>query len=361
MDFFANKVEISSNSKISQVNLSTEPISRSDNSFSHINPRKSFRKRKNIIVPHSLSNYSRSFQSSDLTLNSSDHMRENILAFMQDYSKQVIPNGLLHPDSKFMNVWNIVVAVLLMYTATIMPFSMAFIQSESKDIWYILDLVIDVLFFIDLVVNCITCYNNDQGVLIVSRSKIFTRYLKTWFFLDLVACFPFSMLETGDETAPDDDYSNFLRLIRLPRIYRLFRISRIIKMFKHYQNSMVLQTIQDFLSLNHSAMRMLGTLLSIVIVIHIGGCFWFLSAKIEGFHPDTWVFRYNYIDSDIGTQYITSIYWTITTMATVGYGDISPFTILEKLFAMIWMIIGLYFFSYTIGTLSNMLSHIDTK
>jgi hypothetical protein len=288
-------------------------------------------------------------------------MRENILAFLEDSSKQSVPAGLLHPDSKFINVWNIIVAVLLIYTATVMPFSMAFIQNDSKGVWYVLDLTIDGLFFVDLLINCITCYTNDSGVLVISRCSIFIRYLKSWLLLDLAACFPFSALETNDDASPSDNYGNFLRLVRLPRLYRLFRLSRIIKMFKHYQNAALMQKLQDFLSLNHSAMRMLGALVSIVIVIHIGGCFWYLSAKIEGFNPETWVYRYEYLDSDVGTLYITSIYWTITTMATVGYGDISPHTVLEKIFAMIWMIVGLYFFSYTIGSLANMLSHIDTK
>lgn len=59
--------------------------------------------------------------------------------------------------------------------------------------------------------------------------------------------------------------------------------------------------------------------------------------------------------------YLVSIYWAFTTLSTVGYGDISPYTSLEIIIAMLWMIFGLCFFSFTIGSLSSMLSSIDTK
>jgi len=50
-----------------------------------------------------------------------------------------------------------------------------------------------------------------------------------------------------------------------------------------------------------------------------------------------------------------SIYWAITTIATVGYGDIHPFGVTEKLFTLVWMIVGVAFYSYTVSTLSSIM------
>ena len=59
--------------------------------------------------------------------------------------------------------------------------------------------------------------------------------------------------------------------------------------------------------------------------------------------------------------YITSIYWAFTTLTTVGYGDIGVETILEKNFSMVWMIFGVGFYSFNIGSLVCLLSRINTK
>mmetsp|Transcript_24630 Transcript_24630/g.43472 ORF Transcript_24630/g.43472 Transcript_24630/m.43472 type:complete len:403 (+) Transcript_24630:855-2063(+) len=91
------------------------------------------------------------------------------------------------------------------------------------------------------------------------------------------------------------------------------------------------------------------------------GCFWFMSARIDDFTPDCWVVRRGILNSDVMTQYLNSVYWAFTTVTTVGYGDISATTQLEMILAVTWMITGVGFYSFTIGSLSSFLSAIDTR
>jgi hypothetical protein len=56
--------------------------------------------------------------------------------------------------------------------------------------------------------------------------------------------------------------------------------------------------------------------------IHIAACFWFLTARIDSFSPDTWVVRNDFHDETIIIKYLASIYWSVATVLTVGYGDI---------------------------------------
>lgn len=56
-----------------------------------------------------------------------------------------------------------------------------------------------------------------------------------------------------------------------------------------------------------------------------------------------------------------SMYWTVTTITTVGYGDISGTNNLEKGFCVFAMIIGVVAFSFATGSLSSIISSVDSQ
>lgn len=56
---------------------------------------------------------------------------------------------------------------------------------------------------------------------------------------------------------------------------------------------------------------------------------------------------------------MTAFYFTITTITTVGYGDYSPGTFVEKLFGVLIMFIGVMAFSFASGALTNLMQTQD--
>jgi hypothetical protein len=52
-------------------------------------------------------------------------------------------------------------------------------------------------------------------------------------------------------------------------------------------------------------------------------------------------------------QYVYSIYWSITTMITVGYGDIVAFTIQERIFFCFVMILSCGVFAYSLNNIGS--------
>ena len=53
--------------------------------------------------------------------------------------------------------------------------------------------------------------------------------------------------------------------------------------------------------------------------------------------------------------YLTSFYFTISTITTVGYGDISGQNTIERSMGIIIMLIGVMAFSFATGSLSSIL------
>lgn len=267
------------------------------------------------------------------------------------------------PDSTVKNLWNVILTLLLIYTALIMPYRLAFYDVVYFDAWSILELCIDSLFLIDVFINIFSTYLGPRGVYETKWTRIFGKYLRTWMLIDIFACIPFSLIEysMGNDDSTSSNYNDIIRLARVPRLYRLLRISRILKIMKTYQSGGVIEKIQDFLQLNSRISKFFGFCVTVLICVHISGCCWYFVAKLENFGPDSWVVRHGIMDDSDGSKYIASIYWSLTTLTTIGFGDITPGTSLERFFTIIWMMFGVGFYSFTIGSLSSVLSSMDTR
>lgn len=112
---------------------------------------------------------------------------------------------------------------------------------------------------------------------------------------------------------------------------------------------------------NAGMMRLMTMVFTLISCIHVAACFWFLTYKLSDFAPDSWVVRMEYQDASLSAKYLVSIYWAIATILTVGYGDLSGKTTMERGVAIIWMLIGVAFYALTIGMITSVLDRIDTK
>lgn len=101
----------------------------------------------------------------------------------------------VHPDSKFKKIWSVVLIFLLIYVATIMPFNIAFVDLDESQGWFIIDTIIDFAFITDVLINFISGYIDEEGNLISENRKIAKKYVKSWFFIDIIASFPINLVQ----------------------------------------------------------------------------------------------------------------------------------------------------------------------
>ena len=74
----------------------------------------------------------------------------------------------------------------MLYTATVVPYRIALIEEEPLG-WYIFDIIVDFLFFVDVIINCYLAFFDNANKLVTDRRTIILHYMKTWMFLDVLA------------------------------------------------------------------------------------------------------------------------------------------------------------------------------
>lgn len=107
--------------------------------------------------------------------------------------------------------------VLVLYTAIVTPYVAAFLlddeahkrrvatktYSRYSDPLAIVDLLVDVIFMIDVLINFRTTYVNKNDEVVSQPGQIAIHYFKGWFIIDMVAAIPFDLLLFGSDTVDD--------------------------------------------------------------------------------------------------------------------------------------------------------------
>ena len=149
-----------------------------------------------------------------------------------------------------------------------------------------------------------------------------TGWTRTWWFIvDVMGAIPFRVL-------PGGALLELLRVIKLARVIQLMHRWR-----QHaFQNTALLMLVFFAFWL--------------LLTAHWLACGWLALGGIQQ-------------AGDQFTLYLRSLYWCITTLATVGYGDIVPTTNPQTIYAMVVMLLGVGVYGYVIGNVANLLTNLD--
>jgi hypothetical protein len=247
------------------------------------------------------------------------------------------------------------------YQCIFIPYRLAFAVA-IVDTWeVVIDYIVTAMFMLDIVLNFNTGFYS-KGMLIVSRKQIALNYIKFWFWLDLLASFPYDVIVESFIGKEDEDNAGSNSMYKAPRLLRLikiFRFLRILKLIRIAKLKQIIIKLEDFFtSLTFSTLFVIFKLLAVIgFIAHWTACwFYFVSFEDSFFFQDVWIRHSKTIDMSVRERYVTSLYWALTTMTTVGYGDVIPRSANEKVYAMAAMIIACGTFAYTVGSVGGIIS-----
>jgi len=204
----------------------------------------------------------------------------------------------------------------------------------------------------DMILNFFTPITSDCGkVEITDKKKIAANYLKTWFLIDMLSIIPYEVFLNGNKR-----YNILARSSRLFKISKLIRLARLIKGLKKLNGAKALDAnFSAMMQINSGQDRLTMSTIFFALSSHIFACIWLLLGQVqESLDTKRW-YQPEISLMPWSEQYLLSIYFVVTTMTTVGYGDNYACTSLERAFCIILMVIGVIIFTYISGTLSSIL------
>ena len=236
---------------------------------------------------------------------------------------------MLKPENKTRIVWEIFILLVTIYVFIKIPLSVVFSGSTESEI-LLFEVIISFIYFIDIVIrlNTAVVYRMD---LITDRHKVASIYLKGWFWIDLASAFPFWILLRLFPLSPFFGVVSFLRLIRVIKLFRMIQ---------------TLNKLRRVSFVNPNIMRMVLLIFWIILTAHFVACGWIF---LEGVSTD--------MQNEM--QYLNAFYWTITTLTTIGYGDITPSAKSQIIYTIFVEIIGAGLYGFIIGNIANLIANID--
>lgn len=230
---------------------------------------------------------------------------------------------LLHPElgnthwDRALNAF--IILLILLNVIAVMLETIPSIYLPNKAFFYYFDIISVSIFSIEYILRVWSCVHDERF-----RHPVYgrLRYMVTpGAIIDLLAILPFYLhVFVGLDL-------RILRILRLFRFLRLFRLTSYMKATKLIVN--VFRSVYNQL--------LLSLVLAITLII--------ISSSLVYF-PE------HIAQPDVFTSIPATIWWSVVTLTTVGYGDMIPITIIGKVFTGVILLAGVAMFALPAGIIT---------
>ncbi|XP_065605158.1 potassium voltage-gated channel subfamily H member 4 [Cyrtonyx montezumae] len=262
--------------------------------------------------------------------------------------------------SIFKALWDWLILVATFYVAVTVPYNVCFTSMEDNlsaaRSTIVSDIAVEMLFILDIILNFRTTYVSHSGQVVYEPHSICIHYVATWFFVDLIAALPFDLLYIFNVTV-----TSLVHLLKTVRLLRLLRLLQKLDRYSQY-SAMVLTLLMSVFAL----------------LAHWMACIWYVIGRkeMESNDPLTWDIGWlhelgkrleaPYINSSVGgpsirSAYIASLYFTLSSLTSVGFGNVCANTDAEKIFSICTMLIGALMHAVVFGNVTAIIQRMYSR
>ncbi|XP_069787305.1 potassium voltage-gated channel subfamily H member 1a [Narcine bancroftii] len=281
----------------------------------------------------------------------------DILPQYKQEAPKTPPHIILHYCT-FKTSWDWIILILTFYTAIMVPYNVSFKTKQNNVTWLVIDSIVDVIFLVDIVLNFHTTFVGPAGEVISDPKLIRMNYLKTWFVIDLLSCLPYDVINAFENV--DEGISSLFSSLKVVRLLRLGRVARKLDHYIEYGAAVLVLLVCVF-----------------GLAAHWLACIWYsigdyevIDEELNRIRTDSWLYQLGetvgmpYHFNTSGSEkweggpskdsvYIASLYFTMTSLTSIGFGNIAPTTDGEKIFAVAMMMVGSLLYATIFGNVTT--------
>ncbi|ORZ36627.1 hypothetical protein BCR44DRAFT_1512424 [Catenaria anguillulae PL171] len=255
----------------------------------------------------------------------------------------------LIPGEPILTWWNYFMVLVAVVNGVSIPFMAAFRYLYAGS--FVSQYILDIIYLLDIFIKFHVSYL-DRGFYVVFPKEMALHYMRSWeFSFDLFSNLPFDLIALSWSTsAIPGEIQYFLAIVRLHKLMRTFKL---VWWFHKEEKRLNAQAV----------FQMYKFTIYITLITHWCTCIWYVLACPDQCVSPSWATDPNQNPdfADRLSMYVYSLYWTVMTMTTTGYGDVHATNDRERVWSIICMITGVFLYGYVSGTIASSLSNLDSR
>ena len=277
-------------------------------------------------------------------------------SFGEDESDRDIQSGYgFNPRSVFIDIFDFFILLASIFCLFYMPFRLAktkMIINNDETFVLIMIYFSEIIFICDLLLGFFRWFYNNEFKLISSSNLIISNYLYGYFFEDLIFAIPFHSIfkyyiEGKNEI--DDTYNEKYFVLKILICFKAFKIFKLTK----EKNNRIVYFFNRKFAKNYYLDRVYQICIFIIIISSIFNLVISFHIYMGQLSYPNWIVSSNLQDKSFINIYLSSLYFIMATLTSVGYGDIVCINKEETCFQILLLSIGLVAYSWIISTVGD--------
>ena len=263
----------------------------------------------------------------------------------------------LNPNSTFIIFFDSILLLFTFLSFIELPLYLAMNHNFCKDkvisVTFSINFISEVLNILDLFFGFFRAYYNWEEQLINKHKKIILKYITEWFIFDFMASIPVYTLNKLYEPICKEKASYYSAVLNnLHYSLILIKLIKVLKVFLHNQAwNRLSNKLNEYGSI-------IVYICLVIAAINYVACFFIFIGRNS--YPN-WIIKSKLDTEPFFNIYICSIYALTTALTTVGYGDITCYSLSERLFLLLILNIGIIAYSLVVSFFSNYIKKINEE